>query len=550
MESPERSLARRAVGKAVRTARDRYRSTVDRSALVDSDLFDHEWYSHCVGRPMERDEAVDHYLEHGRANQWTPNPLFDPDFFVEKNEEHVVGGQDPFVTYVRGRHWWAQVHPMVMIRRYNNDFPEALDYPTGPIGHYLDIGAARGHRINAWYDENDKSNPRGLADWIKRRVTEWHESRAGQVPLWGPAEPERRSEQPPASRRDIGRVSVLVAVRDAAALDETLASVLAQSYDDLEVIVAPMVGVVVPEQDDDRVRLISPSASEWAAFNAALEAATGSWVAPTLAGDHWLPARLDTIAASMDELLAVGARHRRGHHATTAGVVSSCARRTRQILECGGDPELSTVLCATALARAVGGFDERLEHAAGLGFVLKLAMDQPGTFVPSLGLRFSRQQRRAHVELAPSRRPWFTADEVPGYRDLALNDVLVDWRAAEDLEVDPELTTIIVPTYNDYTMTREAVWDVCFHARYDDTPVEIIVVDNGCPQLTSVVLASLEHSYAFASQVRRIKVLHSGPNLRVRPRQQPGAAARHWVRRGLPQQRHPGRPRLDPGHPR
>ncbi|MEO6629990.1 MAG: hypothetical protein ABIP03_15645, partial [Aquihabitans sp.] len=151
MESRYRSTARRAASEVARRVRHRLVNARHVRLLVHSPLFDHEWYSHCVGRSLERAEAAEHYLRHGRSEQFTPNPLFDPDYFASQSADLLVEGEDPFVSYVRGKHWWAPVHPLVQIRRYLVDHPEAQDHPTGPIGHYLEHGAALGHRINAWY---------------------------------------------------------------------------------------------------------------------------------------------------------------------------------------------------------------------------------------------------------------------------------------------------------------------------------------------------------------------------------------------------------------
>jgi hypothetical protein len=55
------------------------------AALVESVLFDHEWYSLCARRRMDREDAARHYLTTGWEQGLTPHPLILPEFLAAQD---------------------------------------------------------------------------------------------------------------------------------------------------------------------------------------------------------------------------------------------------------------------------------------------------------------------------------------------------------------------------------------------------------------------------------------------------------------------------------
>ena len=112
-----------------------------------------------------------------------PHPLFDPDYFGGQHAASI-GTRDPLVLYLAKRSSRsASPHPLFDLEAYVERVPAAMRHPLGPLGHYIDIGAADGVPPNAWYVPDPEREPGGLIGWIEARATEWvNRRRAPPIP--------------------------------------------------------------------------------------------------------------------------------------------------------------------------------------------------------------------------------------------------------------------------------------------------------------------------------------------------------------------------------
>jgi glycosyltransferase involved in cell wall biosynthesis len=101
-------------------------------------------------------------------------------------------------------------------------------------------------------------------------------------------------------------VSVVIPAYNAAGtVQQAIASVLAQTFDDFELLVVDDgstddTGAVVRAINDSRIRLLTqPNGGAAAARNAGIACATGAWVAFLDADDLWLPMKLGRQLARM-----------------------------------------------------------------------------------------------------------------------------------------------------------------------------------------------------------------------------------------------------------
>jgi GT2 family glycosyltransferase len=473
----------------------------DVDVLLGSSLFDDRWYTLCADRPMTRREAVEHYLGTGRGARLTPNPLFDPDLAARGLGLDDDSEEDPLVVYLRRRRFRVEVHPLFDVKAYLEANPAALRHPDGPLGHYRDVGAAAGARVNDWYPPDPVAEPRGLVGWLWSDAEDWVERQRIGRPAWGGP---RLREITPDEARPVhdDRIAltsvVLVAERPDSDLGPAIESLVAQTTRDWELIVLGVGhvpdGASAGIPDDARIRVEpTPQRSLWAARNRGLELAHGTHVAWLSAEATWVPGRLSAIHRALAD-----AGHGWAHDALRelrARRPRPWGRRTsRARLRAGAAPELEAVVVARELATAVGGFDESLQVGQALDFMLRLAEHSEPGFAAGLGVVLDSTRRLTIADLEPNQRPLVDYGRQPSVPDAVLNRHLVDWDALAQQPGDPDLVSVVVPTYQDWELTSLAVRRVV-EARDDGPAVEVVVVDNGCGVVASAVLRTLPLRY-------------------------------------------------------
>ncbi|WP_185994982.1 glycosyltransferase [Nocardioides campestrisoli] len=493
----------------------------DAALLMSSPLFDEEWYARVTGQQGSRLELVRHYLRTPLPRRASPNRLFDREFFAEHHPADLTD-RDVFLVYLRRRAWRTPTHPLFDTRRYLRRTPGAASHPHGPLGHYQEVGAAKGAAANQWLGGPDSGSSPSLLDWVARRREEWEERRPAVLHPASTREELRRGEQllrsydhvAPAVPADGPLVSVLLRPGgDAGHLATSLRSLRTQSLAAWELLVLddgrlPQLGEVLdaelPSGRWTRVPAGEPSPA--AGLNRAAAEATGEWVAFLEAGDTWTPDRLRLLTAvgqveEGDALVDVLRRVRRdGSSALVGGGVPRGPVTER------GDVALARLLVRRGTLVEVGGFDEELPGAWAFDLVTRLA--------PRCGLRPVPLQgvTRHAVWAAEARRrplgerPVLDHASVKSWADVVLNRSMIDWDELARRERDPGLVSVVIPTYADWAMTRAAVESVISAAESSGARVEVLVVDNGCDAESSVVLDSLPVRF------EQVRVLHLPTN--------------------------------------
>lgn len=152
-------------------------------------LFQVGYYRARLPAPEEPANALLHYLE--RGHHLPPNPLFDPEYYLERHPElaraginplvHYVlvgaaadcdphplfdsahyragiaaqGGEpprDPLAHYLRGPQRAISPHPLFDARFYLAAHPEVAARPVPPLVHFLDEGDRLGWSPHPWFD--------------------------------------------------------------------------------------------------------------------------------------------------------------------------------------------------------------------------------------------------------------------------------------------------------------------------------------------------------------------------------------------------------------
>jgi glycosyltransferase involved in cell wall biosynthesis len=203
-------------------------------------------------------------------------------------------------------------------------------------------------------------------------------------------------------------VSVVIPTYDRAdVLGRAMDSVLGQTFEDLELIVVDDgstddTPAVATGYDDDRVRYLAHETNRGAnvARNTGIEAAAGEYVAFLDSDDEWREEKLERQLARMDADDAVAVycdfeTRLSGASAPLRSATAALLARADEEPAREGQEELasgivagrvhpgagSTLVVRTAVARAVGGFDETLDRFQDPEFVLRIVEEGPVGYV-------------------------------------------------------------------------------------------------------------------------------------------------------------------------
>lgn len=489
--------------------------TSDAQLVMDSGLFDAEWYAATAGCSSDPVEALHHYLAGGWKKGHTAHPLFDHRHLMKRYAD-VIGERNPLVAYLSTKRMaTASTQPLMAYRTYQRTHPEASRYPRGVTRHYLEVGAREGFEPTTWYPPDPEAEAQGLADWMRARRREWVARRAATTSTWVSALPET-GEGSQLSGADDGSAPLVSVVFPTGAPTENLPlaleSVLGQTLSRLEVL------VVQPEQheqeigdllsgqlDDGRIRrLVVPVTDRSAALAAGAAAATGTWLAFCLPTVQWVDDHLEAL---------VNFARERGAEAATDVVERIDSDGTKRY--CVGPVTLERSLVAPQVHAAglvvrrdvleeLGGLDPSVHCALLHDLELRLVRRSDVPVLGRLGAQTSAKLEAAAAAAVPLRlRPRLDLEQLPTWHQVVLQRHLVDWEALGD--GDPDLVSVVIPTHADFDLTRRAVMRV-FEARDvalaeweengcppDQAPVrvEAVVVDNGCPVDEAVALDSL-----------------------------------------------------------
>jgi glycosyltransferase involved in cell wall biosynthesis len=457
--------------------------------LLASGIFDAEHYSASVGQSFDSIEsAARHCVEKGLPQNRSPHPLLAAGSMPEDVREAWQRGDLAVVLdHLRSAEGLA--------RPYGPLFhPAALEVPTerlaahagGALGHFLEtatpqtllpvpddypgptptLEAAREAMIafaRLFVEQKALAGPRTRRTWNTTREAEW-------IATWIDA-PLPDVQGP--------LVSVVTPVRDRPEqILEAIASVQAQSLTSWELLIVddgstdetPDV-VLEAARGDERIRLLRQDwAGVSAARNTALSHAEGRYVAFLDSDNTWRPDFLR---------IAVAAMHGNGLDAGYAAVrlVDPAAGDRYRAFNGGLEHllvlnhiDLNVLVCRTDLAREVGGFDTALRRWVDHDFALRVARRTRLSLLRFIGCDYDDSRG------APDR---ITTTESQAWQYVALGNNWVDWadleaRAGERVA---GRVSVVIPTYNDFRMTIDAVAAVLQDA--DGHDVEVVVIDNG-----------------------------------------------------------------------
>ncbi|MGH3350961.1 MAG: glycosyltransferase [Nocardioides sp.] len=489
-----------------------YSRADDVRLLVDCPLFDHEWYAEQVGERLDRKRAARHYLEQDPSRPLAqPSPLFDPEFFVARLTPRLrkqMGEQDPFLYWLRAELWLQPTHPLFDTDGYT-ERRKTESFYGGAIGHYVDRGARNGRRANDWLAQVDGKFP-DLRDWIRDRRSEW-QARQGGPRTWQPVIDREAAIKVAPGRAPAGTVSVIV---DLGASDElaraTLDSVAAQTGVSTEVIVidrgltpdlTPAIGDLVPGA------LVVPGDPDRGepGVVAAFARADGDFVAYVAGGEVWRPGRLARLVAAAESArlpLVADVLERPWQPEQRFAVDVPPVSPGPDVPGALMRVLVSRLLISASFLDEVGGPRDDIGFGWAYDLALRLTSKAVVEVVPEVGVERlqginPRRPRRDRLRL--------DAFDLESWEDVVRNRAFVDWAALASRTPDPDVVSIVIPTYDDSLLTVGAVEAVMEHGA-GSKRIEVVVWDNGSSAQVSAVLDSLPLRFP------EVKVVHSTVN--------------------------------------
>jgi len=453
-------------------------------ALVDSSVFDTDFYSAYAGGIFASPvDAASHYLFVAAPLGVSPTPFLDTGQIPREVARTLRNGEvDPLLTYLRSREALTSRHGALFDGRHAGiDEDVATSHPGGILGAWiaaLDDEAQLAVAV-------DTSTRGQNAQLVREALIEQIRNVRKSEIIAGPRSHPTWDSETEASwlgelaRLEMGklpRVTVVMAVRDREDIvGRAIRSVQAQTHEHWELVVVDdgsaddTCGRVSElAAKDPRIRLVQGVGRGVAhARNLGLQVADGDYLAYIDSDNEWVDTYLETMLRGMISE-KIGAAY--------AATAIRGGQGTRYRAYVGGldhlltlnHIDLNVLMIRADVAKAAGEFDESLKRWVDHDYAIRVAkVDEPRLF-PFIGCWYD-DSREATDRI--------TVRESEHWQWVVLAKHWVDWESVPE-PVSGRLS-VIIPTYNDFTMTKTAICSVLSDASDSGIDIEVVVVDNG-----------------------------------------------------------------------
>ena len=499
-------------------------------ALLDSGVFDVEYYEAQVGKAFASDgAAAKHFVRYGTRTAASIHPLIETGSFSKAMIELLKSGSIRALldelsspsSYVRP--WSPLFDPKVARRQFRpakgtsmrsvRGRGEVLGYVRNMSpGDLLPVdpalgdarrtwGDARAHAIEAAmkiHETRPRLTPRRTKKWDEGAEQAWLAS-TEVLSLPDSAGPLVSVVMPVWNRP----VKVVRAIR----------SVQAQTLSNWELVVVDdgstdaTLDVLRDEaKRDERIRVISVAhGGVSAARNAALGAAAGRYVAFLDSDNTWRPLFLATMMKAMH------AGNFEAAYSALRSVQTEGENEVETYLAYRGGLadllnlnhiDLNVFVVTLEIARKAGGFDPAIKRWVDHDFAIRVARHAEPQLLPFIGCDYDHEDSEVRI----------TTTESDNWQFAVLGKAYVDWSEAAGALNSRVVgrTSVVIPTLNDVQLTTACVRSLFNHVEPGDD-IEIVVVDNGsAAQIARNLYASLS---VFSSPFATVRVERLPRNL-------------------------------------
>ncbi len=500
--------------------------------LVESGLFDAEFYAAQTGRQFKSPEAAArHLVKVGHRRGYSPHPLIS----MGTLPGHVTtawrsGSLSAVLDYLRkdglDKPWSPLFDPSTLLGPLDGQalepgerwgIVEAFVALLTPETR-LPLAYAPEHRQVTWGEARST-----MVASATRVATQAGLTRSRTTAEWdADAEAAWLADVSASPLPPVGAptVSVIMPVWNRGArVTDAVRSIQAQTFQDWELVVVDdgstddtLAVLRQLASSDPRIRVVANEHSGvCASRNSALEIARGDYVAFLDSDNQWRPHFLDSMLRAM---------HRDGIRAGYSGTRLLRGDDTVTYRAYRGDIDhllvlnhidLNVLVVEREIAREVGPFDTALRRWVDHDYAIRVARLTTPQCLPFIGCDYDDDD-------ASSDDVRITTSESDHWQFAVLGKALVNWdelRETADQRTSGRVS-VVIPTYQDSRMTGHAVDAVLSTCAGAD--VEVIVVDNGSSAQVSLALSAM---FAGIDRVRLVRTPRNlnfaiGSNIGVR----------------------------------
>jgi GT2 family glycosyltransferase len=474
---------------AFRRQRQRQATTLRR--LPESCLFERDYYELQTGISFLSDRAAQwHYLEEGEPRGFAPNRLFEPEWY---RVESPTTTQQLLAHYLRVGQTTSWTGPHFHAPTWVERHPEAANHAGGALGHFLAQVSASTPTCPLPGSGVDPVDWGGLKAAVDRAARTWADQSALTAPPptttagWVMA-----TAEPPAGSPGVPITVISDGGEWTKKVPANVKSVLAQTHDALHVDIALNDMAAVPAglaeamETDDRIRIVRvPGRTRADRANDVLAQVETEWVMFWSVREKLDPQALGALLGAAE-----------------SGVGSHGA-----IMDNDSQQEIGLRYALPDGDRLLWGPPRSL---AGMLLPTEQLRDRP--FRPEASNQFAwdfllrRQLQLPFVPLIVAEGTGISAAPADGnlkspFEHILRAERILDWGALAGQDRDADLVSVLVPTYQDWKLTRAAVNAVLANSGEHD--VEVVVLDNGSDRSVTALLAGC---FAHDDRVRILRV--------------------------------------------
>lgn len=473
-------------------------------SLIDSGLFDAEFYGAQVGREFATDlAAARHLVKVGLRSEASIHPLVTTACFSAKQLALYKAGDFSGLvealdsTEALSRPWSPLFEPKRAVQEHWERSGSGIDVPLTPrqIIRELTPDAVLPTVANfgldgiSWSEARNGALASARDNWARRPLL-----RARTTKVWDEVKEaewlEEVSSLPlPSTAGPL--VSIIMPVWNRPEkIVEAIRSVQAQTLDRWELVVIDdgstdnTLSVVKTEASRDPriVPIAADHAGVSEARNRGLAAARGLYVAFLDSDNSWRPNYLDVMVRAMHHQSLDAAYSALRMHANDSAAGATLYRAFKGGLShllCLNHIDLNVLMVKTDLAKQAGGFDREIRRWVDHDFAIRVARLNEPVLLPFIGCDYDHDDSQDRI----------TTTESDNWQFAVLDKAWIDWeqvRAQLNDRVEGR-TSIVIPTLDDYVMTAACVRSIIENLEPGDD-IEVIVVDNGSKLKTSLNL--------------------------------------------------------------